>query len=195
MTAVKTPSQPVSKQAELRGDEKDVRSESGDVRADREDSDRPISEDPELSDSVRLEMLRGGGQAILPDIPQIDGYHVCWLSTTNGSDPIHRRMQLGYSPIKASDIPGFAHAGLKSGEFQGCVSVNEMIAFKIPLRLYNEYMKEMHYRAPNREEEAVNSIYDDAIAQAARINDRAQTLLTEEGRVRQNMNIPEPNFV
>jgi hypothetical protein len=184
----------VTKTNPNRDDEKVVRDDSA-SRTDREDGEREITQDLELSDSIRLEMIRGGGQAILPDIPEIEGYHVCWLSTTNSSDPIHRRMQLGYSPIKASEVPSFSFSAIKSGEFQGCVGVNEMIAFKLPLAYYNEYMKELHYRAPAREEEAVNSIYETAITQAAAINDRAQTLLTEEGRVRHNLSVPEPNFV
>ncbi len=180
--------------AETRGEEKAVRDQS-EIRADREADQREITEDREISDEVRLEMIRGGGQVILPNIPDITGYHVCWLSTTNTSDPIHRRMQLGYQPIKASELPGMAYSGMKSGEFEGCVCVNEMIAFKLPLRLYQMYMAEAHYHAPNREEEGVNAIYEDAMAQAAKINDRAQTLLTQEGQVRQNLAIPEPNFI
>lgn len=184
----------MAKVNENRGEEKAVKDQS-EIRADREADQREVTEDRELSDEIRLEMIRGDGQVILPNLPEIAGYHVCWLSTTNSSDPIHRRMQLGYQPIKASEIPGFAFSGLKSGEFEGCVAVNEMIAFKIPNRLYNEYMKELHYRAPAREEEGVNQIYADAQAQAAQINDRAQTLLTQEGQVRRSLEIPEPDFV
>jgi len=184
---------PLNREA-MRGDDKDARDIS-DIRADRELDQREISGDRELSDAVRLEMLRGSGQSILPDLPEISGYHACWLSTTNTNDPIHRRMQLGYTPIRPADVPGFKFNTMKSGEFEGCICVNEMVAFKIETRLYNEYMKELHYRAPAREEEQVNSIYDQAAADAAQINDRAQTLLTDEGRVRKSLMIPEPDFV
>lgn len=184
----------VDQQASGRGDEREVREES-EERADRGSGEREITQNRELSEEVRLEMLRGGGQAILPDLPAREGYHRVWLSTTNSSDPIHRRMQLGYTPVRAADVPQFQHSAMKSGEFQGCVAVNEMIAFEIPSDTFNEYMKELHYRAPAREEEAVNSLYTDAMAQAAQINDRAQTLLTEEGRVRRNLNVPEPDFL
>lgn len=180
--------------ANVRGDVRTVREES-EIRETSARSERAVTQSHEFSDEIRLEMIRGGGQSILPDIPEIPGYHVCWLSTTNSNDPIHRRVQLGYSPIKADEVPGFAFSSIKSGEWQGCVGVNEMIAFKIPMHMYNEYMKELHYRAPLQEEEQVNSIYDQAREQAARINDRAQTLLTDEGRVRRDLSIPEPNFV
>lgn len=184
----------MAKKSNVRGDVREIR-EVSESREDRELSERTITQDQELSDDVRLEMIRGGGQSILPDLPEIEGFHTCWLSTTNGNDPIHRRMQLGYSPIKASDIPGFAFSSIKSGEWQGCVGVNEMIAFKLPIHLYNEYMKELHYRQPAREEEGVNSIYEQAQQQAVQINDSAQTLLTDEGRIRRSLTIPEPDFV
>ncbi len=183
-----------AKSATARGDVREIREEA-DSREDRELQERTITQDPELSDEVRLEMLRGGGQSILPNIPEIAGYHNCWLSTTNGNDPIHRRIQLGYSPIKASDVPGYAFSSIKSGEWQGCIGVNEMIAFKIPLDLHNKYMQELHFHAPNREEEGINAIYEQAAAQAAQVNSRAQELLTDEGRVRRDLSIPLPDFV
>lgn len=178
-----------------RGDVREVRDTGGDMRLDREGDDRALTQNRELNDQVRLEMIRGDGQVILPDLPPIEGHHVCWLSTTNSNDPIHRRMQLGYQPIKASDVPEFAFSSIKSGEWQGCIGVNEMIAFKIPLHLYNMYMKELHYHQPLREEEQVNALYDQAQEQAAQINSNAQSLLSDEGRIRQHLNHPEPNFV
>ena len=130
---------------------------------------------------------------VLPNLPEIAGQHVCWLSTTNSQDPIHRRMQLGYTPIKPAEIPGFAFESIKSGEWAGCVGVNEMIAFKVPERLYQKYMTELHHRAPLREEAGINAIYDEAERQAKAINSQAQ-LLTDEGRFRVGNNIPEPVF-
>lgn len=183
-----------AKSANVRGDVREIREES-ESREDRELQERTLTQDTELSDEVRLEMLRGGGQSILPSIPGIDGYHSCWLSTTNGNDPIHRRIQLGYSPVKATDVPGFAFSSIKSGEWQGCIGVNEMIAFKIPNDLHNKYMQELHYHAPNREEEGINSIYEQAAADAGRVNSAAQQLLTDEGRVRRDLSIPLPDFV
>lgn len=180
---------------ELRGNLDEVRdTDDGELRSDHESEERAVTEDHEMSDEMRLELLRGSAQGmILPNLPDIPGFHPCWLSTTNSQDPIHRRMQLGYTPIKPSEIPGFAFDSIKSGEWAGCIGVNEMIAFKLPLRLYNEYMKEMHHRAPLREEEGINAIYEEAERQAKSINSQAQ-LLTEEGRFRVGRNIPEPDF-
>lgn len=191
---MKKTSKTPAKAASARGDVREIREESS-TREDRELQERTHTQDNELSDEVRLEMVRGGGQSILPTLPEIPGYKNVWLSTTNSNDPIHRRMQLGWSPIKASEVPSFGFSSIKSGEWQGCVGVNEMLAFKIPNDKFDMYMKELHYHAPNREEEGINAIYEQAQAQAAQVNSSAQELLTDEGRVRRDLSIPEPSFL
>jgi hypothetical protein len=50
------------------------------------------------------------------------------------------------------EIPGFEYASQKTGEWAGCVGINEMLAFKLPLSLYQKFMQEAHHNAPNREE-------------------------------------------
>jgi hypothetical protein len=115
--------------------------------------DRTVTEDREMTEDDRLEMFRMQQFAdALPDLPNIPGYHMCWLSTTNGSDPIARRIRLGYTPVRAEDVPGFEYASQKTGEWAGCVGINEMLAFKLPLSLYEKFMQEAHHNAPNREE-------------------------------------------
>ena len=122
-------------------------------RRSRAMEDRNVSENREVSEDDRLEMFRMQQFAdALPDLPEIPGYHMCWLSTTNGSDPIARRIRLGYTPVKAEDVPGFEYASQKTGEWSGCVGINEMLAFKLPLSLYEKFMQEAHHNAPNREE-------------------------------------------
>ena len=122
-------------------------------RRSRAMEDRTVSEDREVSEDDRLEMFRMQQFAdALPDLPEIPGYHMCWLSTTNGSDPIARRIRLGYTPVKAEDVPGFEYASQKTGEYAGCVGINEMLAFKLPLSLYEKFMQEAHHNAPAREE-------------------------------------------
>ena len=44
------------------------------------------------------------------------------------------------------------YATAKTGEWIGFVAVNEMLAFKLPLSLYQRYMQEAHHDAPAREE-------------------------------------------
>ena len=123
------------------------------ARRSRGMEDRQVTEDRGISDDDRLEMFRAQlFNDALPDLPKIPGYHVCWLTTTNPRDPIHRRIQLGYEPVKAEEVPGMEHASVKTGEYVGMIAVNEMLAFKLPESLYQAFMKEAHYDAPLREE-------------------------------------------
>ena len=141
-------------------------------REDRQLHDRAATEKRELSDDDRLEMFRAQFfNAALPDLPTIDGYHVCWLTTTNPRDPVVGRLRLGYSLIKSSEIPGYEAISLKTGEYAGCIGVNEMLAAKLPDSLYQRYMNEAHHNAPAREDEkladTVRAIQEQARRQGA----------------------------
>lgn len=130
-----------------------LKKELGVGRQSREMEDRQVTENREVTDDDRLEMFRAQlFNDALPDLPNIPGYHMCWLTTTNPRDPIHRRIQLGYEPIKASEVPGMEFASIKTGEWAGMIGVNEMIAFKLPETLYQRFMQEAHHDAPLREE-------------------------------------------
>jgi len=101
----------------------------------------------------RLEAFRDKwANTALPDIPggMIPGMHLCWLSTTNQYDSIDKRIALGYEPVKAAELgKGFENLGkLSSGKFEGCVSCNEMVLFKIPEDIYQEVMRMLHLEDP-----------------------------------------------
>jgi hypothetical protein len=107
----------------------------------------------DLSNRERIEAFRDKWQnSALPEIPEgaIPGFHLCWLSTTNNYDSIDKRMALGYEPVKASELgKGFEALGkMNSGKFEGCVSCNEMVLFKIPEEIYQEVMRMMHLEDP-----------------------------------------------
>lgn len=124
------------------------------ARVNRAEQDRPATENREVTDEERLEMFRQQFfQSSLPDLPKIPGWHMCWLTTTNPRDSIQMRIRLGYQPVKPEDIPGWEHAALKTGDWTGFIGVNEMLAFKLPMSLYEKYMQEAHHDAPLREEE------------------------------------------
>lgn len=110
-------------------------------------------DDFEYTDEQRLDMFRlQMFQNSLPQLPPLPGFHVCWLTTTNPRDTIRMRMTLGYKLLQASDFPGWDQHGMPGGEFAGAISVNEMVAAALPIRLYQMYMKEAHHDAPLREE-------------------------------------------
>lgn len=134
-----------------------LKKNSGEGREDRAMTNRAVTENREISDSDRLDMFRQQFfQAALPDLPKIPGYHVCWLTTTNPRDTVNMRMRLGYEPVKPEDIPGWEASSIKTGEWTGFIGVNEMLAFKLPLSLYEKYMQEAHHDAPLRELEKLS---------------------------------------
>jgi hypothetical protein len=116
--------------------------------------ERMASEDPDAkSKRERVEAFRDKwANSALPDLPEgiIRGFHLCWLSTTNSYDSIDKRMALGYEPVKASELgKGFEGLGkMSSGKFEGCVSCNEMVLFKLPEEVYQEVMRVMHLEDP-----------------------------------------------
>lgn len=123
------------------------------VTEDRGMDDRSVTQDRAISDDDRLAMFRQQlFNDALPDLPTIPGWHLCWLTTTNSRDAIQRRAMLGYQPVLPSEVPGFEYATLTTGEWQGHIAVNEMLAYKLPISLYERYMQEAHHDAPAREE-------------------------------------------
>lgn len=129
---------------------------AAETRADRRLQERTVTENRELSDTERREAYRKAlYQTHLPDLPPIKGYHVCWLTTTNPKDSIPGRIRLGYELIKASEIPGFEYANVKTGEYTGYIGINEMLAAKLPLALYEDYMTISHHEQPLEEEGAI----------------------------------------
>lgn len=130
---------------------------SNDSRLSRAMDDRAVTESREITEDDRLEMFRQQFfQSALPDLPKIPGWHLCWLTTTNPRDSIQGRLRLGYEPVKPEDVPGWEHATIKTGDWQGFIGVNEMLAFKLPVSLYEKFMKEAHHDAPLREEEKLS---------------------------------------
>lgn len=133
----------------------------GKDRTSRAMEDRKVTENRTVSDDERVEMFRQQFfQSSLPDLPPIDGFHVCWLTTTNPRDSIQMRIRLGYEPVKPEDVPGWEYATLKTGDWVGFIGINEMLAFKLPLSLYEKYLREAHHDAPLREEEKLTDTAD-----------------------------------
>ena len=131
-----------------------MKKSAGENRVGRAMTDRAVTENREVTENERIEMFRQQFfQSSLPDLPRIPGWHCCWLTTTTPRDSIQLRIRLGYEPLKPEDIPGWEYATLKTGDWSGFIGVNEMLAIKLPMSLYEAYMKEAHHDAPLREEE------------------------------------------
>ena len=124
------------------GDQR-LKKDAGDsVRGARDDADvdRVQQDGSALSAAERRRMLRQEWvQEVLPTPPKIPGFHCCWLSTTNSTDPVFKRIQRGYVPVKASEVPGFGtQFTVSGGEFDGCIACNEMLLFKVDEQLYKD---------------------------------------------------------
>lgn len=119
----------------------------------RTDKDGTVFSAPERVHNFRTEWE----QNALPQPPEVLGYHLCWLSTTNNYDPIHKRMRMGYEPVKAEEVEGFETYKMKSGEFEGFVACNEMLLFKIKKEIYQDMMSYFHHEQPLKEEEMLRS--------------------------------------
>lgn len=125
-------------------------------RTSRSVTDRSISEDRENTDHVRASARRNEFLTnILPDPPELPGYKLIWLSTTNNVDTIQTRMRRGYVPVKLEDIPGYESWQIKSGDWTGFVGVRECLLFKIPVKLWEEDMQYLHHQAPLDEERGI----------------------------------------
>lgn len=121
-----------------------------------QDSSRAAPEEAFISKQERRKMWSDEWtQSALPKVPDIPGWHLCWLSTTNGYDSIDKRMRLGYVPVKADELPGFDNYRVKAGEDIGFIACNEMRLYKLPMEVYQEVMTQMHHEAPNEESDKV----------------------------------------
>ncbi len=87
------------------------RASSGEARADRVAQERQQTEDRGSTDAVRREERFAALKDVnikLPTPPEMPGWHLCWLTTTNQSDTLEWRFRVGYELVKREEIPGFA---------------------------------------------------------------------------------------
>lgn len=119
-----------------------------------EDATRAAPEDKFISTQERRKMWsEEWTQSALPKLPNLDGWHLCWLSTTNSYDSIDKRIRLGYVPVKSEELPGYEDYRVKAGEHVGYISCNEMLLFKLPMDVFQEIMMHHHYDQPREEAE------------------------------------------
>lgn len=157
------------------------------------DSVREAPEDQFVSSEERRKMWKDEWtQSALPNVPEMKGWHLCWLSTTNAYDSIDKRIRLGYVPVKADEMPLFENYRVKSGEHTGFVACNEMILYKIPMEMYQDVMAHFHHDAPLEE---ANKIRLQAEQQVGR-DSRGRPLGQIEGDGMDNIDkpIPAPHF-
>ena len=138
-------------------DERLVKSGAEQSRNTRVDETRVDVDSVTATSAERRRMFREFSQEALPTPPATPGWHYCWLSMTNQYDPIYKRVRMGYQAVKADEMPEFNHYRSKSAEYENCITVNEMILFKIPQEIYQEIMEETHYYRPLEELERIRT--------------------------------------
>jgi hypothetical protein len=121
---------------------------AGDASRTTRDVDTRKASKQELISRFRTEMFNN----VLPKVPDIPGFHLCWLSANSSYDTIQHRETIGYELVKPSEIPGFDHVIMKDGPHAGYVGLKEMVLAKLPLDLYHEYMRIAHHDRPNEEQ-------------------------------------------
>lgn len=129
----------------------------GEGRQERAQEDAEKTFDESLKAKIAA-LREGWSDDILPTVNGDPRYHYCWLSTTNQSDPIYRRLKLGYELVRHEELSYLGEQNrVQSGEFAGCVSINELILAKIPMELYQEIMLINHHEKPMQEEELLRA--------------------------------------
>lgn len=124
------------------------------------DQEREGEDGTILSMEERKTLLRKEWDAdLLPTVKDPTGkWHYCWLSTTNATDPIYRRLKIGYELVRFEEMSQLGIQNqITSGEFAGCVSINEMILARIHHELYEELMLINHHERPMSEEELLKA--------------------------------------
>ena len=156
----------------------------------------PVREAPEetfVSSEERRKMWKDEWtQSALPNAPDLPGWHVCWLSTTNSYDSIDKRIRLGYVPVKAEDVKGFENYRVKAGEHTGYIACNEMLLFKIPMDMYQEIMAHFHHDAPLEEANKIKMQAEQAVGRDSR--GRALGQVEGEGIEQLDKPLPAPSF-
>jgi len=159
-----------------------------------QDASRAAPEEKFISTQERRKMWSDEWtQSALPKVPDIPGWHLCWLSTTNGYDSIDKRMRLGYVPVRADELPGFDNYRVKAGEDVGFIACNEMRLYKLPMEVYQEVMTQMHHEAPNEEADKVQ-IQVDQLQGNRDSSGRSLGSVEGEGFGKLNRNVPQPVF-
>jgi hypothetical protein len=160
----------------------------------QDDLQRRAPEEHMVSSEERRRMFRSEWlQEALPKPPEIPGFHLCWLSTTNQYDPIHKRLRMGYTPVKAEELEGFENYRVKAGELEGFISCNEMVLYKMPMDIYQDIMAEMHHFAPLEEQEKIK-VQQDQLIENSRDSQGKAVIYREGNNMDHDRNVKVPTF-
>ena len=170
-----------------------IKRSAGDTRKNRTEMDESRAA-PEENFPMTRERRRARNefqQTVLPSIPDIPGYHLCWLATNSQYDPIHRRFTLGYTPVRADEMPGYDMYKVKEGDQSGHIMCNEMLLCKMPMDVYQDIMLEHHHYQPMDEAEKIKVQQEQLVNQRDR---SGKAMGSIEGGLPDESNIQLPHF-
>lgn len=93
---------------------------------------------------------------ILPEIDLGPQWKTTWLEakTDFGKREIARRVSMGYTPVEIKEVPDYGiferFRSLPLAGWEGIVTANEMICFKIDIETYNQIMNYHHNDLPKQ---------------------------------------------
>lgn len=93
----------------------------------------------------------------LPDVPDDEVWHYCWVDTSNPSNVLkYRDPRVGYEPVPPETMPEYLGQTLtlKDGHFAGFIGVREMVLHRIPQARFAAMMARESLKA---------DAYDDAL--------------------------------
>lgn len=134
--------------------------QSRDYQSDTARPSRDTIQNRELSDEEFQRRMRDTqGGALMPSVPAIPDYHVCWavgnLSTSGGS--YREYMSKGYTFVDPSEVPGFVFDPVteRGSAMAGKIMHKELVLMKLPERQYQMLMQEFHHRQPQELERGI----------------------------------------
>ena len=170
-----------------------IRKNIGAGRESRASKDRKSDIDSLASSSGRRRRFQSEfTQEVLPKVDLGPEWHACWLSSTNQYDTIHSRMKLGYVPVTADELSGYEHLRVKEGEHIGHISCNEMLLYKMPMDIYQDYMAEMHHFRPMDEAGKIRVQQEQLMTSVK--DSKGRPLVQREGDDTDLPDIPAPIF-
>jgi hypothetical protein len=122
--------------------------------------DAEIRTDADVDPEELEQLLRDEfEQTSLPTPPKLQGFHLVWLNNSGSYDPLPRRMRLGFTPVRQSELPEFdpSPSGALTGNQRedGQILCNEMVLCKIPERIYQAMMRQFHHKRPMDDESGI----------------------------------------
>ena len=120
----------------------------------------------------RREIRRRWSESVLPNLPPVNGWHRCWVSTNHPIDTPQRRRRYGYRLVKYDDLNKEGWAAdvdaIKDGHFAGAVQWREMVAMECTNQDYLDYMREFHHDQPAEMTEGIFENLDQMSDEARR---------------------------